>query len=269
MVPAIKELLEAGVHFGHQKKRWNPKMKKYIFGERNGIYIIDLQKTLANFEAACEFIKDVASQGKPVLFVGTKRQAQEIVEQEAKRSGMFHVNQRWLGGMLTNFLTIRKSIDKLRKWEKWRENGTFKQLPKKEVLDIEKEMIQMEKILGGIKNMNVLPGAVFIVDTKKEFIAVHEANKLGIPVVGIVDTNCDPDRIDFVIPGNDDAIKAIKLICSKVADAVIEGRAIYDAKGGVKQEVIAQAVEAETPETAGTEVPAGEPGVEETDEKAI
>lgn len=269
MVPAIKELLEAGVHFGHQKKRWNPKMKKYIFGERNGIYIIDLQKTLANFEAACEFIKDVASQGKPVLFVGTKRQAQEIVEQEAKRCGMFYVNQRWLGGMLTNFLTIRKSIDKLQKWEKWRENGTFKQLPKKEVLDIEKEMVQMDKILGGIKNMNVLPGAVFIVDTKKEFIAVHEANRLGIPVVGIVDTNCDPDRIDFVIPGNDDAIKAIKLICSKVAEAVIEGRAIYDAKGGVKQEVIAQAVEVEAQETVGTELPAGEPGIEETGEEAI
>jgi len=255
MVPAIKELLEAGVHFGHQKKRWNPKMKKYIFGERNGIYIIDLQKTLASFEAACEFIKGIASQGKPVLFVGTKKQAQEIVEQEAKRCGMFYVNQRWLGGMLTNFLTIRKSIDKLRKWEMWREDGTFKQLPKKEVMKIEKEMAQMERILGGIKNMNVLPGAVFVVDTKKEYIAVHEANRLGIPVIGIVDTNCDPDHIDFVIPGNDDAIKAIRLICSRIADAVIEGKAIYEAKGGVKQEVVAQSLSADREDTAGGEVP--------------
>lgn len=252
MVPVIKEFLEAGVHFGHQKKRWNPKMRKYIFGERNGIYIIDLQKTLANFETACEFVKGVASKGKPVLLVGTKRQAQEIVEQEAKRSGMFYVNQRWLGGMLTNFLTIRKTIDKLRKYEKWREDGTFKALPKKEVLDIEKEMVQTEKIFGGIKNMNVLPGAVFIVDTKKEFIAVNEANKLGIPIVGIVDTNCDPDNIDYVIPGNDDAIKAIKLICSKVIDAVVEGRAIYEARGGAKQEIPAQAVEPEAPAAVET-----------------
>ena len=237
MVSAIKELLEAGVRFGHQKKRWNPKMKKYIFGERNGIYIIDLQKTLENFEAACEFIKEIASQGKPVLFVGTKRQAQDIVEQEARRCGMFFVNQRWLGGMLTNFLTIRKSIDKLRKFEKWREDGTFKQLPKREVSKIEKEMEQVEGILGGIKNMNVLPGVVFVVDTKKEFIAVHEAKKLGIPVVGLVDTNCDPDDIDYLIPGNDDAIKAIKLITSKMADVISEGRAVYDARGGVKQEI--------------------------------
>lgn len=253
MVQLIKEFLEAGVHFGHQKKRWNPKMRKYIFGERNGIYIIDLQKTLANFESACEFIKGVAAQGKPVLFVGTKRQAQEIVEQEARRCNMFYVNQRWLGGMLTNFQTIRKTIDKLRKYEKWREDGTFKVLPKKEVLDIEKEMIQTEKIFGGIKNMNVVPGAVFIVDTKKEFIAVHESNKLGVPVIGIVDTNCDPDNIDFVIPGNDDAIKAIKLICSKIVDAVIEGRTIYEARGGVKQEIPVQAIEPESPAAATTE----------------
>ncbi len=257
MVSAIKELLEAGVHFGHQKKRWNPKMKKYIFGERNGIYIIDLQKTLENFEAACEFIKEVATQGRSVLFVGTKRQAQEIVEQEAKRCGMFYVNQRWLGGMLTNFLTIRKSIDKLRKYEKWSEDGTFKQLPKKEVSKIGKEMEQVEKILGGMKNMSMLPGAVFIVDTKKEFIAVHEANRLGIPVVGVVDTNCDPDNIDFVIPGNDDAIKAIKLMCSRVADMVIEGRAIYDARGGIRQEmVVEQAVEVGSPAIADLEAAA-------------
>lgn len=253
MVPLIKEFLEAGVHFGHQKKRWNPKMRKYIFGERNGIYIIDLQKTLANFETAYEFIKGISAKGRPVLFVGTKRQAQEIVEQESKRCGMFYVNQRWLGGMLTNFQTIRKTIDKLKKYERWREDGTFKLLPKKEVIMIEKEMLQTEKIFGGIKNMNVLPGAVFIVDTKKEFIAVHEANKLGVPIVGVVDTNCDPDNIDFVIPGNDDAIKAIKLICSKIVDAVIEGRAIYEAKGGVKQEIPVQVVEPEAPVVEETE----------------
>lgn len=273
MVSAIKELLEAGVHFGHQKKRWNPKMKKYIFGERNGIYIIDLQKTLENFDAACEFIKDVAAEGKPVLFVGTKRQAQEIVEQEAKRCGMFYVSQRWLGGMLTNFQTIRKSIEKLRKYEKWREDGTFELLTKKEVASIEKEMNQIEKALGGIKNMTLLPGAVFVVDTKKEFLAVHEANRLGIPVVGIVDTNCDPDGVDFVIPGNDDAIKAIKLICSEVADAIVEGRAIYDTKGGVRQEIAEQAAEAEAAEEKAEETEAliedTEADVERIDEEAV
>ena len=170
MVPAIKELLEAGVHFGHQKKRWNPKMKKFIFGERNGIYIIDLQKTLVNFGTAIEFIKDVAAKGKPVLFVGTKRQAQEIIEQEARKCGMFYINQRWLGGMLTNFFTIKRSIDKLRRFEKWQEDGTFEKLPKKEVNMIEKQMVQMDKILSGIKNMNMLPGAVFVVDTKRNIL---------------------------------------------------------------------------------------------------
>ena len=249
MGAAIKELLEAGVHFGHQTKRWNPKMKKYIFGERNGIYIIDLQKTMANFDSACEYLKEVASQGKPVLFIGTKRQAQEIVEAEAKRCGMFFVNHRWLGGMLTNFTTIKKSIDQYRKYEKARENGTLDQLPKKEIAGIEKKMAQMDKIFGGIKGMGVVPGVVFVIDTKKEAIAVHEANRLGVPVIGVVDTNCNPDNIDYVIPGNDDAIKAIKLICSKVADAVIEGRAIYDARGGVKQE-IAAVKEAEQPAEA-------------------
>jgi small subunit ribosomal protein S2 len=264
MVPAIKELLEAGVHFGHQKKRWNPKMKKYIFGERNGIYIIDLQKTVQHFESACEFVKEVSSSGKPVLFVGTKRQAQEIVAQEAQRCGMFYVNQRWLGGMLTNFMTIRKSIDKLRKFEKMREDGTFKQLPKKEVSKIGKEMDLVEKTLGGMKNMAVLPGAIFIVDTKKEFIAVHEANKLGVPVVGIVDTNCDPENIDFVIPGNDDAIKAIKLICARIADVIIEGRAIYDAKGGVKREMAGQVAEVGMPAAAGSKAGTEELAVQKT-----
>lgn len=246
---AIKELLEAGVHFGHQTKRWNPKMKKFIFGERNGIYIIDLQKTMANFDSASEHLKEVASQGKPVLFIGTKRQAQEIIEAESKRCGMFFINQRWLGGMLTNFTTIRKSIDKYRKYEKMREDGTLNQLPKKEVIGIERKMAQMDKIFGGIKGMNVLPGVVFVIDTRKEAIAVHEANRLGIPVIGVVDTNCNPDNIDYVIPGNDDAIKAIKLICSKVADAVLEGRAVYDARGGVKQEIAAKEA-AQQPEEA-------------------
>ncbi len=246
---AIKELLEAGVHFGHQTKRWNPKMKKFIFGERNGIYIIDLQKTMANFDSASEHLKEVASQGKPVLFIGTKRQAQEIIEAEAKRCGMFFINQRWLGGMLTNFTTIRKSIDKYKKYEKMREDGTLNQLPKKEVIGIEKTMVQMDKIFGGIKGMSVLPGVVFVIDTRKEAIAVHEANRLGIPVIGVVDTNCNPDNIDYVIPGNDDAIKAIKLICSKVADAVLEGRAVYDARGGVKQEIAAKEA-AQHPEEA-------------------
>jgi len=258
---AIKELLEAGVHFGHQTKRWNPKMKKFIFGERNGIYIIDLQKTMANFDSASEHLKEVASQGKPVLFIGTKRQAQEIIEAEAKRCGMFFINQRWLGGMLTNFTTIRKSIDKYKKYEKMREDGTLNQLPKKEVIGIEKKMAQMDKIFGGIKGMSVLPGVVFVIDTRKEAIAVHEANRLGIPVIGVVDTNCNPDNIDYVIPGNDDAIKAIKLICSKVADAVLEGRAVYDARGGVKQEIAAKEAAQQPEEAAVTsEAKAGTAG---------
>ncbi len=245
MVPQIKEFLEAGVHFGHQKKRWNPKMKKYIFGERNGIYIIDLQKTLEYFNRALEFAKSVAAEGKPILFVGTKRQAQEIIKEEATRCGMFYVNHRWLGGMLTNFQTIRKSIDKLKKYEKWREDGVFAQLPKKEVARIEKEMAHIERNLGGIRDMTVLPGAVIVIDTRKEYIAVHEANRLGIPIVGLVDTNCDPDYIDYVIPGNDDAIKAIKLICSRLADAIIEGKAEYEKRGGVRQEIMEEEVSAE------------------------
>ncbi len=253
----MKELLEAGVHFGHQTKRWNPKMKKYIFGERNGIYIIDLQKTLQRFGAACEFIRGVASSGKPVLFVGTKRQAQEIIREEVLRCGMFHVTQRWLGGMLTNFRTIRKSVDRLKKIEKWREDGTFDQITKKEMHQLEKEAGQLEKILGGIRDMSVLPGAVFVIDTKKEQIAVREASRLGIPVVGIVDTNCDPDQVDYPIPGNDDALRSIKMICGRIADAVIAGKQIYEAKGGVRREV-AQAV-APAPAVA-----VEEPAVEET-----
>jgi small subunit ribosomal protein S2 len=226
MVVAMKELLEAGVHFGHQVKRWHPKMKKYIFGERNGIYIIDLQKTVKGLEGAYNFIKDVASTGAPVLFVGTKKQSQDAIQEEATRAGAFYVNQRWLGGMLSNFSTIKKSIEKLKKFEAMKEDGTLDLLTKKEVAAIEKEKSKLEKNLSGIKDMTSLPVALFIVDPKKEKIAIAEARKLSVPIVAIVDTNCDPDEVDYVIPGNDDAIRAIKLITSKIADAVIEGKEI-------------------------------------------
>ena len=224
MVAAMKELLEAGVHFGHQVKRWHPKMKKYIFGERNGIYIIDLQKTVKGLEEAWHFIKNVSLTGAPILFVGTKKQSQDAIQEEAIRAGIYFVNQRWLGGMLTNFSTIKKSIEKLKKIDTMKENGTLDLLTKKEVAAIEKERTKLEKNLSGIKNMTGLPGALFIVDPKKERITVAEAKKLSIPIVAIVDTNCDPDEIDYVIPGNDDAIRSIKLITSKIADAIIEGR---------------------------------------------
>jgi small subunit ribosomal protein S2 len=225
MVAAMKELLEAGVHFGHQVKRWHPKMKKYIFGERNGIYIIDLQKTVKGLEEAYHFVKRVSLSGAPVLFVGTKKQSQDAIKEEAERSGAFYVNQRWLGGMLTNFSTIKKSIEKLKKIEAMKGDGTYEILPKKEVSALEKERDKLEKNLSGIKNMSGFPGALFIVDPKKERIAVAEAKKLSVPIVAIVDTNCDPDEIDYVIPGNDDAIRAIKLITSKIADAIMEGKA--------------------------------------------
>jgi small subunit ribosomal protein S2 len=223
-VISMKQLLEAGVHFGHQTRRWNPKMAEYIFTERNGIYIIDLQKTVRKIEEAYAFIKEIAESNKTILFVGTKKQAQESIEQEAKRCGMYYVNQRWLGGMLTNFQTIRKRIDRLNELVKMEEEGLFDVLPKKEVIQLKNEQEKLEKFLGGIKEMNELPSLIFIVDPRKERIAVKEAQLLGIPVVGIVDTNCDPDEIDYVIPGNDDAIRAVKLITTKVADAVIEGR---------------------------------------------
>jgi small subunit ribosomal protein S2 len=222
-VIAIRELLEAGVHFGHQTNRWNPKMKRFIFGERNDIYIIDLQQTVQRFDAAYAFVRDTVAAGEPVLFVGTKRQAVEIIEEEAKRCRMFYVNQRWLGGMLTNFQTIRKSIDKLKKFEAALTDGTHQRLTKKEVSQMEKERQKLDKTLSGIKNMNGLPGAVFVLDTRIERIAVQEANRLSIPVVAIIDTNCDPDGIDYPIPGNDDAIRSIKLIASRIADACIEG----------------------------------------------
>jgi len=226
MVVAMKELLEAGVHFGHQVKRWHPKMKKYIFGERNGIYIIDLQKTVKGLEYAYNFIKAVASTGAPVLFVGTKKQSQDAIQEEATRAGAFYVNQRWLGGMLSNFSTIKKSIEKLKKFEAMKEDGTLDLLTKKEVAAIEKEKSKLEKNLSGIKDMTSLPVALFIVDPKKEKIAIAEARKLSVPIVAIVDTNCNPDEVDYVIPGNDDAIRAIRLITSKIADAVIEGKEI-------------------------------------------
>lgn len=224
MVVTMKELLEAGVHFGHQVKRWNPKMKKYIFGERNGIYIIDLQKTLKGLEEAYRFVRETAMGGTSILYVGTKKQAQDSVKEEAERAGVFYVNQRWLGGMLTNFFTIKKSIERLKSIEKMREDGTYDALSKKEVALLEKERSKLDKNLSGIKDMTRLPGAVFVVDPKKEKIAIAEARKLSIPVVSIVDTNCDPDEADYVIPGNDDAIRAIKLISSKIANAFIEGK---------------------------------------------
>ena len=223
-VISMKQLLEAGVHFGHQTRRWNPKMAEYIFTERNGIYIIDLQKTVKKIDEAYAFVQQVAANGGNVLFVGTKKQAQESIEQEAKRCGMYYVNQRWLGGMLTNFKTIQSRINKLRKIEKMEADGDFELLPKKEVIKLKAEQEKLEKNLGGIKEMRKLPSAMFVVDPRKEHIAILEAKALGIPVVAIVDTNCDPDEADYPIPGNDDAIRAVKLIASKIADAVLEGR---------------------------------------------
>lgn len=221
---SMKKLLEAGVHFGHQTRRWNPKMAEYIFTERNGIYIIDLQKTSDKVDQAYNFVKEVVSNGDEVLFVGTKKQAQESTRAEAARSGMHYVSQRWLGGMLTNYSTIRKRIDRLNELKTMEEDGTFALLTKKEVFKLKNEADRLEKFLGGIKNMDKLPGALFVVDPRKERIAVQEARILGIPVVAIVDTNCDPDEIDYVIPGNDDAIRAVKLLTATMADAVLEGK---------------------------------------------
>ncbi|RCW70688.1 30S ribosomal protein S2 [Saliterribacillus persicus] len=223
-VISMKQLLEAGVHFGHQTRRWNPKMKKYIFTERNGIYIIDLQKTVKKVDEAYNYVKQIAENGGTVLFVGTKKQAQESVKDEAIRSGMYFVNQRWLGGTLTNFETIRKRINRLKSIEKMEEDGTFEVLPKKEVVGLLKEKERLVKFLGGIKDMKKIPDALFIIDPRKERIAVAEAHKLHIPIIGIVDTNCDPDEIDYVIPANDDAIRAVKLLTGKMADAILEAK---------------------------------------------
>jgi len=222
----MKELLEAGVHFGHQTKRWNPKMKQYIFGERNGIYIIDLQKTLKLFKEATQFVADLVAQGKIVLFVGTKRQAQDAIAEEANRCSMYFVNQRWLGGLLTNFSTIQKSIKRLKELDSMATDGRYELLPKKEVTRLERERTALEKNLSGIKNMTRLPDAIFIIDSKNEEIAVAEARRLRIPVIAIVDTNCDPDFVDYVIPGNDDALRAIRLFTTKISDSVLEGQAM-------------------------------------------
>jgi small subunit ribosomal protein S2 len=230
-VISMKQLLEAGVHFGHQTRRWNPKMAPYIYTERNGIYIIDLQKSVGKVDEAYNAVADVAADGGVILFVGTKKQAQDAIKTEAERCGMFYVNERWLGGMLTNFKTIQSRIARLKEIETMAEDGTFEVLPKKEVIALKKEQEKLEKNLGGIKGMNRIPDAIFVVDPKKERICVQEAHTLGIPLIGIADTNCDPEELDFVIPGNDDAIRAVKLIVSKMADAVIEGKqgeVVYD-----------------------------------------
>ena len=227
----MKDLLEAGVHFGHQTKRWNPKMKEFIFGERNGIYIIDLQKTHRMLLDAIQYVQDFAAQGKSILFVGTKRQAQEALAEEAQRCGMPFVNERWLGGLLTNFVTVRKSLDRLRDLEAMATDGRHERLTKKEVSRLEKERMKLEKNLSGIKGMKNVPDAIFVIDTRKESIAVQEARKLKIPVIGIVDTNCDPDEVDVVVPGNDDALRAIRLFAGKFADAIIAGRGMREARG--------------------------------------
>ncbi len=230
MVVTMKELLEAGVHFGHQVKRWNPKMKKYIFGQRNGIYIIDLQKTVKMFEVAYNFVKDLSSRGETVLFVGTKKQAQDVIVEESLKSQSFFVNQRWLGGMLTNYRTVKQGIEKLKKIEVMKEDGTYELLTKKEVARHENERTRLNKNLSGVKDMGKLPGAIFIIDPKKEAIAIAEAKKLCIPIVALVDTNCDPDDIDYVVPGNDDAIRSIRLLTSRISDAVMEGKEILNKK---------------------------------------
>jgi small subunit ribosomal protein S2 len=233
---AIKDLLEAGVHFGHQTKRWNPKMKQYIFGERNGIYIIDLGKTARLFGAAEQFVTDLAAQARTILFVGTKRQAQDAIQEEALRCGMFFVNQRWLGGLLTNFTTIQRSLGRLRELEAMSTDGRYETLSKKEIARIEKEKRKLQKNLDGIRQMVRLPDAIFVIDTRKEKIAVDEARKLKIPVIGVVDTNCDPDEVDYVIPGNDDALRAIRLFTSRIADAVLNGRQLREsAQDGTDQ----------------------------------
>jgi small subunit ribosomal protein S2 len=260
----MKELLEAGVHFGHQTKRWNPKMKEYIFGERNGIYIIDLQKTLKMFKEASKFVQEQAAEGKLVLFVGTKRQAQDAIAEEAGRCGMFYVNQRWLGGLLTNWITVQKSVKRLKELDEMATDGRYELLPKKEVVKLERERKHLQANLAGIKNLNRLPDVVFVIDSNKEQIAVKEARKLGIPVVAVVDTNCDPSEVDYVIPGNDDALRAIRLFASKIADSVVEGvqvvtdKQMADVASAVQHSQDAEAAAASAPEGAV----AGEPAAE-------
>src|ERR1700750_2494880 len=250
----MKELLEAGVHFGHQTKRWNPKMKEYIFGERNGIYIIDLQKTLKMFKEASKFVADLAAAGKIVLFVGTKRQAQDAIAEEAPKCGGFYINQRWLGGLLTNWVTVQKSVKRLKELDEMATDGRYELLPKKEVIKLERERKHLQANLAGIKNMNRLPDVIFVIDSNKEQIAVKEARKLGIPVVAVVDTNCDPTEVDYVIPGNDDALRAIRLFASKIADSVVEGVNLIGDKDFAQAVAPAAATEA-TAEASG-EAPA-------------
>jgi small subunit ribosomal protein S2 len=251
---AMKDLLEAGVHFGHQTKRWNPKMKPFIFGERSGIYILDLSKTAKHFRSAEEFVRQLASEGRTVLFVGTKRQAQDVVAEEATRSGMFYVNERWLGGLLTNFSTIQRSIARLRDLEAMATDGRYEFMPKKEIAKAEKEKRKLLRNLEGIRNMGRLPDALFVVDTRKEQIAVDEARKLKIPVIGLVDTNCDPDQVDFVIPANDDALRSVKLLVSRIADAVIAGRG--ERESAMADQAVAEAEAAAADEANRTVRPA-------------
>jgi small subunit ribosomal protein S2 len=254
----MKELLEAGVHFGHQTKRWNPKMKEYIFGERNGIYIIDLQKTLKMFKEASKFVQDLAAEGKVILFVGTKRQAQDAIAEEAQRCSMYYVNQRWLGGLLTNWVTVQKSVKRLKELDDMATDGRYELLPKKEVIKLERERKHLQANLAGIKNMSRLPDAIFVIDSNKEQIAVRESRKLGIPVVAVVDTNCDPSEVDYVIPGNDDALRAIRLFTSKISESIAEGVHARDDKQTVD---IHAAV--------GAEVPAAEVGTEEVSSEGV
>src|ERR1700687_2739899 len=257
----MKELLEAGVHFGHQTKRWNPKMKEFIFGERNGIYIIDLQKTLKMFKEASKFVQELASEGKIILFVGTKRQAQDAIAEEATRCGGFYVNQRWLGGLLTNWVTVQKSVKRLKELDEMATDGRYELLPKKEVIKLERERKHLQANLAGIKNMSRLPDAVFVIDSNKEQIAVREARKLGIPVVAVVDTNCDPSEVDYIIPGNDDALRAIRLFASKIADSVVEGSQLLsdkqaaDMAAGVERAEAAAAAQAAAEELEAAVAP--------------
>jgi len=259
----MKELLEAGVHFGHQTKRWNPKMKEFIFGERNGIYIIDLQKTLKMFKEASKFVQDLATDGRIVLFVGTKRQAQDAIAEEAQKCGAFYINQRWLGGLLTNWVTVQKSVKRLKELDEMATDGRYELLPKKEVIKLERERKHLQANLAGIKNMNRLPDAIFVIDSNKEQIAVREARKLGIPVVAVVDTNCDPTEVDYVIPGNDDALRAIRLFTSKISESIAEGAQLMtDKQVADMQAGVAQAEQAATeppvegsPDASGAEYP--------------
>jgi small subunit ribosomal protein S2 len=258
----MKELLEAGVHFGHQTKRWNPKMKEFIFGERNGIYIIDLQKTLKMFKEASKFVQDLAAEGKIVLFVGTKRQAQDAIAEEATRAGMYYVNQRWLGGLLTNWVTVQKSVKRLKELDEMATDGRYELLPKKEVIKLERERKHLQANLAGIKNMSRLPDSIFVIDSNKEQIAVREARKLGIPVVAVVDTNCDPSEVDYVIPGNDDALRAIRLFASKISDSIVEGSQMATDKQTAEL-AAAAAYSASTEAAHAADEPAADAGAEE------